>query len=119
MKHWEIIAEIDIHRATTVSKIWQYSGLNPSQVRGLKQVATTKPKSYKPKEGEVVRRGDDFVIVRTNTLVKGDRKTEGFVAPYNSRLRMVLCGRLADSFIKKQNHYALEHYYPCKTAGTV
>lgn len=109
-----IISEIDIHKATTVSKIWQYAGLNPSTVCGHKRVATEHPAKYKPESGEVVRRGEDFVIVRTNHQIKADRLTEGFISPFNKRLRVALCGVLADSFIKSQAPYALEHYYPYK-----
>ena len=95
----QIIANIDIHKATTVSKIWQYAGLNPSMVRGKKR-----------KE----RKDGGFDIIQTNDLIRGDRMTAGYVAPFNKGLRTSLCGILADGFIKAQAPYAMEHYYPYK-----
>ncbi len=89
-----IISEYDIHIATTVSKLWQYTGLNPAMVRGKKRV------------------GDS--IVPTDTLVRGDKLTAGFISPFNRRLRTALIGVMADSFIKQQNTYALDFYYPYK-----
>lgn len=94
-----IIAEFDIERATTVSKMWQFAGLNPGMVRGKKR--------HELGDGK-------FDIEVTDTMVRGDRKTPGFVAPFNGRLRTALVGVMADGFIKAQNHYALEYYYPLK-----
>jgi hypothetical protein len=94
-----IIAEIDINIATTVSKIWQYAGLNPGMVRAKKRV-----------EGK----NGKFQLVPTDKLVRGDKLTPGYVSPFNQNLRVALCGVLADGFIKQQNAYAIEHYYPTK-----
>ena len=85
-----IIAEIDIHEATTVSKIWQYAGCNPGMVRGHK------------------REGDKNIV--TDTLIRGDRLTKGFVAPYNDFLKTKLLGVLADCFIKSRSPYS-KYYY--------
>lgn len=93
-----IMAEVDIEKATTVSKLWQYAGLNPGLVRGKKRV----------------QKGKEYEIVVTDTMVRGDRKTPGFVAPYNSWLRTKLCGVLADCFIRAKSSYALDYYYPYK-----
>jgi hypothetical protein len=109
-----IIAEFNIEVATTVSKLWQYAGLNPSTVLGKKRVKTDSPKSYEPKRGTVIKRGEDYVLVQTDEPIRGDKLTEGFVSPFNTRLRTALCGVLADGFIKCQAPYALEHYYPYK-----
>lgn len=107
-----IISEFDIHKATTVSKLWQYAGLNPSTVLGKKMVD---PDKYKPAMGERIRTmPNDKVLVQTNEPIRGDRLTTGFVSPYNARLRIALCGVMADCFIKAQNSYAMEHYYPYK-----
>jgi hypothetical protein len=95
----QIVGNIDIHKATTVSKIWQYCGLNPSMVRGKKRIEN--------KDGT-------FRIELTNTLIRGDKLTAGFVAPFNKNIRTALCGVLADGFIKAQAPYALDHYYPYK-----
>jgi len=95
----QIIGNIDIHKATTVSKIWQYCGLNPGMVVGKKRVEN--------KDGS-------FKLVPTNKMIRGDKLTTGFVAPFNKHMRTALCGVLADGFIKAQAPYALTHYYPYK-----
>lgn len=94
-----IIGGIDIEKATTVSKIWQYCGLNPGMVEGKKRVEHA---------------DGSFELVPTGKLIRGDKLTSGFVAPFNKTLRTALCGVLADSFIKSQAPYAMEHYYPYK-----
>jgi hypothetical protein len=111
-----IIGSIDIGEAGTVSKIWQYAGLNPGLVRGKKRVPV---KEYKPEMGEIVTvikqdGKDKDYIVMTNDLVKGDRPTSGFILPYNKRLRVALAGVLASGFIKAKSDYALNFYYPMK-----
>ena len=113
-----ILGEFDIEKATTVSKMWQFAGLNSGMVRGKKSV---KKKDYKPKMGEIVgslpptREGENRVIVLTNEMVRGDKLTEGFLSPFNKKLRTALVGVLADGFIKAQSSYALEFYYPYKS----
>lgn len=94
-----IISEIDIHIADTVSKIWQFAGLNPSPVIGKKRVEN--------KDGT-------FSLIPTTTMIRGDKLTAGFVAPFNKKLRTSLCGVLADGFIKAQAPHAMEYYYPYK-----
>jgi hypothetical protein len=111
-----IIGSIDIEIADTVSKIWQYAGLNPGLVRGKKRVPVN---DYKPEMGEIcgiIKQDgkDKDYIVLTNTLVKGDRPTPGFILPYNKKLRVVLMGILAPGFIKAKSEYALKYYYPMK-----
>ena len=93
------LAEFDIERATTVSKMWQFSGLNPGMVRGKKR-----------KQGK----GKDFEIIVTDEMVRGDRRTPGFVSPFNGWLRTKLVGVLASCMIKAQSSYALDFYYPYK-----
>jgi len=90
-----IVDQFDINKATTVSKMWQFAGLNPGTVMGKK------------------KKGDEIII--TDTLVRGDRLTPGFLSPFNQWLRTKLIGVLAGSFIKSQSPYALEYYYPYKT----
>ena len=104
-----IIAEYDIHIATTVSKMWQFTGLNPSMVRGKKRV---KVADYKPAMGAIVgniKDGDDIseYIVVTGEMVRGDRLSAGFVAPFNKRLRTAMVGVLADGFIKAGLRWAV------------
>jgi hypothetical protein len=94
-----IIGEYDIHRATTVSKLWQFTGLNPGMVPGKKRVEN--------KDGS-------FSFILSGEMVRGDRLTPGHVAPFNKRLRTAMVGVLADGFIKAQSPYALEYYYPYK-----
>lgn len=95
-----IIGEYDIHKATTVSKLWQFTGLNPGLVRGQKRVEDGKGK---------------FHYERIDKLIRGDKLTEGCVAPFNKKLRTALVGVMADGFIKQQNDYALLYYYPYKS----
>lgn len=94
-----IIAEYDIEKATTVSKLWQFTGLNPGMVIGKKRIEN--------KDGS-------FSYIETETMIRGDKLTAGFVAPFNKRLRTAMVGVLADGFIKAQNEYALKYYYPYK-----
>jgi len=117
-----IICEVDIERATTVSKIWQFAGLNPGQVKGKKIVKITKKtdtsaliKQYENQKGE------QCGIIVSDDLVRGDRKTPGYVAPFNSWLRTKLCGVLAGGMIKASGsvneekiNYATKFYYPYK-----
>ena len=116
MAGW-ILAEFDITVADTVSKLWQYAGLNPGLVRGKKRVPA---KEYKPEMGEQVRvimdeKGKpEAYIVLTDVAVRGDKATPGFVLPYNKALRTRLIGVLAPGFIKCQSSYAMEYYYPYK-----
>jgi hypothetical protein len=86
-----IISEYDIHRATTVSKLWQFTGLNPGMVRGIKPSGSRKDGTYK--------------IVKTDTMVRGDRRTAGFLSPFNGWLRAKMCGVLAGSFMKCNSPY--------------
>jgi len=129
-----IIGSYNIQMATTVSKLIQFTGMNPGKVPGKKRVNRVKdPANYVLKTGEleVVYRGDDYVIVKTNTMVRGDCKTKGFVCPFNSNLRVKVLGIIGANFSlarvkrgrKKQpgdaampslNPYMLEVYYPEK-----
>lgn len=95
------LSEFDIHRADTVSKMWQFAGLNGNTVRGKQIVKITKKtdmtqiiREYENKNGEKCG------IVLTDEMVRGDKKTAGFVAPYNSWLRTKLLGVLAGGMIK-------------------
>lgn len=94
-----ILAEFDIHKATTVSKLWQYAGLNSGMVKGKERV--------KKEDGS-------FDLIPTNTMVRGDRMTAGFMRPYNAKLRAVLLGIMGTQFVMSQNDYAMEFYYPYK-----
>lgn len=90
-----LISEIDITKATNVSKIWQYAGCNSGLVRGKK----------KGKDGE---------IIVTDEWIRGDKLTKGFQAPFNKYLKTKLLGVLADSFIKSRSPYT-EYYYNMKS----
>lgn len=80
-----IIGEFDIKIATTVSKLWQFCGLNSGMVIGKKRVEN--------KDGT-------FSYIATDKMIFGDKLTPGFVAPFNKRLRTALVGVMADGFIK-------------------
>jgi hypothetical protein len=95
-----IVGEYDIHRATTVSKMWQFTGLNPGMVPGKKRV----------EDGE----GEAHYEL-TGHMIRGDKLTPGHIAPFNKRLRVALLGVMCDGFIKCQNEYAAKYYYPMKT----
>jgi len=94
-----IIAEFDIEKATTVSKMWQFAGLNPGMVKGKKRVEDA---------------AGNVSFVESGEMVRGDRLTPGHVAPFNQKLRTALVGVLADGFIKQQNYYCMTFYYPYK-----
>ncbi len=111
-----IISEYDIYIATTVSKMWQFTGLNPGMVKGIKIIAASK---YNPSMGKIIgefqgRDGKKLAKVLTDEMVRGDKLTPGFVAPFNKWLRTKMVGVLASSFIKCQSEYALLYYYPYK-----
>ena len=93
-----IISAFDIFKADTVSKMWQYAGLNPGMVVGKKRV----------------KQGEEDVIVITDKLIRGDHLEPGFVSPFNIQLRVALRGVMADGFIKAQNVYCMNFYYPYK-----
>ena len=111
-----ILGSFDIEKATTVSKMWQYAGYNPALIKGKKRIAK---KSYKPEMGEIIseikniRTNEKDYIIQTNSLIRGDRATEGFILPFNQELRTKLFV-MGGGFIKAKNHYAAEFYYPCK-----
>jgi len=93
-----IISAFDIYKADTVSKMWQYAGLNPGMVVGKKRV----------------KQGDEDVIVTTDKLIRGDHLEAGFISPFNKTLRVALRGVMCDGFIKAQNVYCMNFYYPYK-----
>ena len=94
-----IVSEYDIYEASTVSKMWQFTGVNPGMVRGRKFA-----------DGE----DDKKIIVKTDEMVRGDKLTPGFLAPFNKWLRTKMCGVLGASFLKASSPYA-EIYYNEKT----
>jgi len=108
-----IIGEIDIYKADNVSKITQFAGLNSGVIRGQKSVSQ---KEYKEEMGEKIgvlpptKTGGKRFRILTDDWVRGDKRSPGFLCPFNFKLRMALCGRLADSFIKSQSPY-VKHYY--------
>jgi hypothetical protein len=84
-----ILTQFDIHKATTVSKMWQFSGMNPGQVHG---------KVWKKRAGE-------RVMEATETMVRGDKKQAGFVCPFNAFLKTKLLGVLGGSFLRSSSPY--------------
>jgi len=95
-----IIAEYDFEIATTVSKLWQFTGVNPGLVRGVKV--------KKKKDGSIER-------IVTDTMVRGDKLTSGFAAPFNQWLRTKILGVLGDSFLKQQTMPYSQTYYDYKS----
>jgi hypothetical protein len=108
-----IIAEIDIYTATTVSKIWQYAGLNSGYVFGKKAILKNK---YREPMGVMVgtlppdKDKNERVVIKTPDLVKGDKMTEGYLCPYNKYLKKSMMGVIADIFIKHQTPYTKIFY---------
>lgn len=98
-----IISEFDIEKATTVSKMWQFAGMNPGEVYGKLR-----------KKGE---------LVTTTTKIRGDKRTKGFLCPYNQFLKSKLLGVLGPSFIKCNSPYRdfydnMKHRYESMDWGT-
>ena len=112
-----LIGEFNIYKADTVSKLWQFSGMNPGKVRGRISV---RKKDYKLSMGTIVRKLTDFITkeerveVLTDVMIRGDKTTKGFLSPFNKRLRVALVGVLASSFVRSQAYYAMTYYYPYK-----
>lgn len=112
-----LLSEFDINIADTVSKMTQFSGFNPGLVKGKIRV---KKAEYKEEMGEIITKikniksgGIDY-IVKTNEMIRGDRATKGFLLSYNKRLKTHIVGVIAGNFIKQQNDYAKNFYYPYK-----
>jgi len=82
--------------------MWQFTGLNSGMVRGTKRIDEVIDGKRRPK------------FIKTDELVRGDRRTPGYVSPFNGWLRSKMCGVLAGQFIKAQTSHALDYYYPYK-----
>ncbi|MFA5397607.1 MAG: hypothetical protein WC346_16475 [Methanogenium sp.] len=95
-----IISEFDIEKATTVSKMWAFAGISPGFTKGRKW------------------NKDKTEIILSHNLVPQDKKTPGFLCPYNQWLRSKLIGVLATGMIKSQSEYAINYYYPMHTPKT-
>lgn len=114
------LSELDIYKAENVSKMWQFAGLNSGLVKGKKIVKIIKStdtsrliRSYENKKGEKCG------IILTDEMIRGDKLTAGFIAPFNQWLRTKLIGVLAGGMVKAQNgekgkNYAIDFYYPYK-----
>ena len=94
-----IIAEFDIYKADTVSKLWQFSGMNPGMVIGKRRIENA---------------DGSFSFELSNELVRGDKLTKGFCAPFNKRLRAALLGVMAKGFMMSKNEYYLKYYLTYK-----
>lgn len=111
-----LISEIDIEIADTASKIWKYAGLSPCMTRGkacvdIKDVNGRKIlRTYKNNQGK------KKAVVLTETMIRADRLTKGFLSPFNKYLRTYLNGVLGPSFYKQgeKSYYAQQFYYPYK-----
>lgn len=82
-----IISEYDIRIASTVSKLWMFTGLATGKVFGFKW--DKKNKTW----------------VRSEDLIPADRLTAGYKSPFNKWLRTKMCGVLAGSFLKSSSPY--------------
>lgn len=86
-----IMTQFDIHKAPTVSNLWSFAGLATGETFG---------KKYNKKTQK---------IVVTDTRIPIDRRTKGFLCPFNQFLRAKLCGVLGSSFLKSNSPY--REYY--------
>ncbi len=108
-----LLGHIDIEEATTVSKIWQFSGFNPGLILGKKRIEA---KKYKESMGRIVKeisngkKKPEAYIIETDELVRGDRYTPGFVLPFNKEFRRALIGILASGFLKAASPYCQFYY---------
>lgn len=82
-----IISQFNIYLAENVSKMIAYSGMSPGTTFGKKW---NKSKTK---------------IITTDVLVKQDRKTPGFLCPYNAWLKSKMLGVLASGFLKANSLY--------------
>ena len=99
-----IIGEYDIHIADTASKLWQFTGLNPGMVYGRKV-----DKSKTGPNGKAL-------IYRTTDLIRGDKRTVGYLSPYNGWLRTKMIGALAPALLKSRTPSVyVKFYYDVKT----
>lgn len=99
-----IIAFINIEKADTVSKIWQYAGLNPGMVKGTKMgrfIDEDTKEEYTMPE-------------KVDTMVRGDKPTSGFVLPYNKELKTALLGLGAPGMVMKTEPTYTKVYYDTK-----
>lgn len=80
-----IVGEYDIHKAETPSALWQFTGLNPGMVMGKKRIEDSK---------------GNYNFEETGIMIRGDKLTPGFVAPFNQRLRTAIVGVFADNLVK-------------------
>jgi hypothetical protein len=85
-----IISYIDIHEASTVSKIWQFCGLNSGMVPGKKRIEHDD--------------GTHSVIV-TDTMIRGDRLTKGFNSPYCIPMKRVMCHDLPSALCQTNKRW--------------
>ena len=111
-----IIAVYNIDIATTISKLWQYTGLNPGMVRGKKRIPKHR---YKKKDGEIIKeivkrdKSVDYIVL-TNDMVRGDETTDGYIRPYNAWARAKMVGVLGPSFMTSHSPYA-KYFYDKRT----
>ena len=109
-----IMSEFDIRKADTVSKLWSYAGLNPGMIRGKKTIKiTSKTDMSKVIREYVNKTGVRTGIIVSDEMVRGDKKTPGYVCPFNAGLRSKLIGVLGSGFLKAKSPYA-EFYYNMK-----
>lgn len=84
-----LLSQIDIEVGIYRSKLFQFAGLNAGLVRGRKK-------------------DDNGNVYHTDEMVRGDKKTAGFLIPYNEWLRAKLIGVLVPGMIKAKD----PKYYP-------
>jgi len=98
-----IITEFDIYKAPTASNLWSFAGLATGKTKGKK-----------------IKNGNKII---TDDLIPIDKKTKGYLCPFNQFLRAKLCGVLGSSFLKCNSPYRvyydnMKHRLESKNWGT-
>ena len=95
-----ILFEIDIHIASSPSKIFAYAGISPGKTFG-RQMAESATEKVEKKGKMVAKR----VPTLTEDLVAQDRLTPGYLCPYNKFLKTKMMGVLSTSFMMSSSPY--------------
>ncbi len=109
----KIVSQIDITKADTVSALWRYSGYGVGKYWAGSDGKLISPgegthwgeeKRIKAKRHEVIAGKSDWKMVESR-----DRNIEGWLAPYNKRLKTYMY-LAAQGFIRAHSPYAAVYY---------
>lgn len=104
-----ILAENDIYRQDTVSKMWSFSGLKPVQFRVCVEcggeVSEVAPGTYRHISGVGKHYTDELDDSQVSFKHRADRPKKGVKLHYNAFLRSKLIGVLAPCLLKAGSQY--------------